>query len=132
MVKLGIALAAIVVLPLHATELRVACYSDGNECDVLKRAGGAVHRGQPGTTITVDQVPYKTILESLPVQLAAGNGPDIARVTDFGDDRAILARYPPHLPDAAYWERNFGATLAWMRTQPADQRHLRAADASSP
>ncbi len=31
--------------------------------------------GHAGTAVTVDQVPYKTILESLPVQLASGNGP---------------------------------------------------------
>jgi hypothetical protein len=29
-------------------------------------------------------VPYQAILENLPVQLAAGTGPDIAKVTDLG------------------------------------------------
>lgn len=104
-----------------AAELRVTCYSDGNECDVLKELSAQFTAAHPGTTIKVDQVAYKAILESLPVQLAAGNGPDIARVTDFGTVAPYLLDIRPHLPDPAYWDANFGPTLAWMRTDPADR-----------
>ncbi|HYZ64906.1 MAG TPA: ABC transporter substrate-binding protein [Acetobacteraceae bacterium] len=123
MLRLGIALAlaAIVHLPLQAAELRVACYSDGNECDVLKELAGPFTASHKGTTIVVDQVPYKAILESLPVQLAAGNGPDIARATDFGALAPYLLDVRPMLPDADYWEKNFGPTLAWMRPNQSDQ-----------
>ena len=121
MVRLGIALALVVTLPLQAAELRVSCYSDGNECDVLREIAVQFTASHKATTITIDQVSYKSILESLPVQLAAGNGPDIARVTDFGTLAPYLLDIRANLPDAAYWEKNFGSTLAWMRRDSADQ-----------
>lgn len=120
MVRLGMALALVVIWPLQAAELRVACYSDGNECDVLRAVAGQFTAAHKETTITVDQVSYKTILESLPVQLAAGNGPDVARVTDFGTMAPYLLDIAPMLPDVAYWEKNFGSTLPWMRANPGD------------
>jgi alpha-1,4-digalacturonate transport system substrate-binding protein len=120
MVRLGLAMAMTVALPLHAAELRVMCYSDGNECDVLREVAGQFTTSHQGTTVTVDQVPYKVILESLPVQLAGGNGPDIARVTDLGTLLPYLLDIRANLPDADYWEKNFGATLAWMRRDEAD------------
>ena len=39
--------------------------------------------------VVLDQVPYKAINENLPVQLASGQGPDMARVVDMGG----LSRY---------------------------------------
>lgn len=120
MIRVGLALALAVAMPVHAADLRVACYADGNECDVLKQVAGQFTAAHSGTTVTVDQVPYKTILESLPVQLSAGNGPDIARATDFGTLAPYLLDIRPLLPDADYWEKNFGSTLAWMRTGADD------------
>ncbi len=112
--------AALPILSAHAAGLRVMCYADGNECAVLRQIATTYTATHNDTTITVDQVPYKTILESLPVQLAAGNGPDIARVTDFGTMSPYLLDIGPMLPDRGYWEKNFGATLAWMRNGPDD------------
>jgi alpha-1,4-digalacturonate transport system substrate-binding protein len=111
MLPVGIALALAIALPAHAADLRVTCYADGNECDVLRQVAGQFTAAHSGTTVTVDQVPYKTILESLPVQLAAGNGPDIARATDFGTLAPYLLDIRPLLPDPEYWEKNFGSTL---------------------
>ncbi len=116
---LGLVIVAAVV-PTRAAELRVVCYADGNECEVLRQLGTKFTATYAGTAIAVDQVPYKTILESLPVQLASGNGPDIARVTDFGTMAPYLLDIGPMLPDRGYWETNFGATLAWMRQGPDD------------
>lgn len=128
MVRWGAALAAAAALlsvvgapGARAAELRVTCYSDGNECDVLRELSAGFTAAYPGTTVKVDQVAYKAILESLPVQLAAGNGPDIARATDFGTLAPYLLDLRPMLRDPAYWETNFGPTLAWMRTGPSDQ-----------
>ncbi len=112
--------ALLPILSAQAVELRVMCYADGNECDVLRQIGAGYTAAHGGTSVVVDQVPYKTILESLPVQLASGNGPDIARVTDFGTMAPYLLDIGPSLPDRDYWERNFAATLAWMRNGPDD------------
>ncbi|MCX8101949.1 MAG: ABC transporter substrate-binding protein [Geminicoccaceae bacterium] len=103
-----------------ATELRFMCYQDGNECDVAKVLLEDFHKANPDIRVTVDIVPYKAILESLPVQLAAGQGPDLARVTDLGGLNKYYLDIAPFV-NAAYWEENFGTTLPWFRSGPADK-----------
>ena len=66
-----------------AADVRVMCYQDSVECEVTAELAKRFEAQNPGTRIIVDNVPFKTILEQLPVQLAAGQGPDIARVTDL-------------------------------------------------
>ena len=87
--KLLLATAAIATLlgagsAKAATELRYTCYEDGNECQVMSELLDRFEADNPDITVVVDVVPYKAILESLPVQLAAGEGPDLGRVTDLG------------------------------------------------
>ncbi|MBP8149370.1 MAG: extracellular solute-binding protein, partial [Limnohabitans sp.] len=62
----------------QAGEIRVMCYQDGTECDVTADLAKRFEAQNPGTKVIVDTVPYKSIVEQLPVQLAAGQGPDIA------------------------------------------------------
>jgi alpha-1,4-digalacturonate transport system substrate-binding protein len=64
-------------LSAQAQEVRVMCYQDGVECEVTAELAKKFEAQNPGVKIVVDTVPYKTILEQLPVQLAAGQGPDI-------------------------------------------------------
>ena len=68
----------------QAQELRFMCSTDGNECEVIDDLVTRFEKDNPGVDVIVDTVPYKAILENLPVQLAAGSGPDIAKVTDLG------------------------------------------------
>jgi alpha-1,4-digalacturonate transport system substrate-binding protein len=103
-----------------AGEIRIACYSDGNECESTSTLAARFMKDNPDIKVTIDQMSFKAIQESLPVQLAAGQGPDIARTTDFGPIARYLFDLTPYLPDAPYWETNFGSTLDWMRTGPAD------------
>jgi alpha-1,4-digalacturonate transport system substrate-binding protein len=104
-----------------AADIRVSCYSDGNECEVTQILTQRFMQANPDIHVTIDTVPYKSIQESLPVQLAAGNGPDIARVTDFASVSRYFLDLRPLLPDVAYWEANFGPVLEWMRTSPTDK-----------
>lgn len=97
------------------TELRMAWYNDGIEGEVMQSLLDRFEEANPEISITLDVQPYKAILESLPVQLAAGNGPDIARVTDLGGLSQYYLDLTPHLSDAAYWEQNFGPFLEWLR-----------------
>ena len=67
-----------------AGEIRVQCYSDGNECEVTQDLAKKFEAQNSDVKVTVDKVPYKAVLEQLPVQLAAGEGPDIARAMTDG------------------------------------------------
>lgn len=116
-------LAAFATLPLaaQAADIRVMCYQDGIECEVTAAIAKRFEAQNPGTKVIIDTVPYKTIVEQLPVQLAAGQGPDIARVTDLGGLSKYYLDVRPHLKNAAYMETNFGSTLPWLRPTAADK-----------
>jgi len=112
----GLALAA----PADAqTTLRMTWYSDGVEGDVVRDLLARFERANPDIKVVVDQVPFKAVNENLPVQLAAGEGPDMARVVDLGGVARYTLDLRPHLKDAAYFETNFGPFLEWMRA-PGD------------
>ena len=121
------AIAAGVALTLStqvsAQELRVQCYSDGNECEVTADIAKRFEAANTGIKIVIDKVPYKAIVETLPVQLAAGEGPDIARVTDLGGLNKYYLDLTPHLSAARVkaWQDNFASTLPWFRAGPADK-----------
>jgi alpha-1,4-digalacturonate transport system substrate-binding protein len=76
----------------YAGEIRVACYSDGNECEVTQDLAKRFEAQNADVKVAVDKVPFKAIVEQLPVQLAAGEGPDIARVTELGG-LSVLPRH---------------------------------------
>lgn len=99
------------------TTVRIAWYSDGNEGEVLLDLLKRFEAANPGIKVAVDQMPFKAISETIPVQLASGQGPDMVRVTDFGGVARYALDLRPHLSDAAYWEKNFGPFLEWMRVE---------------
>ena len=103
-----------------AADIRIACYSDGNECPATKVLADRFMKDNADIHITIDEMPYKQILESVPVQLAAGNGPDVARVSDFAQVAPYQLDLTPYLKDAAYWQSAYGPVLDWMRTGPED------------
>lgn len=103
-----------------AVPIRVTCYSDGNECPVTKDLAERFMQQNPDVQVQVDEVPYSAILQSLPVQLASGNGPDIARVTSFATIAQYMLDLRPYLKDADRWEANFGPELDWMRRDASD------------
>ena len=105
---------------LGAAEVRYMCYQDNNECQVTQELLAPFEKQNPDIKVIVDTVPYKAILESLPVQLAAGEGPDMARVTDLGGLSKFYLDLTPHV-NAGYWQENFGPTLDWFRAGAADK-----------
>ncbi|MCR9138961.1 MAG: ABC transporter substrate-binding protein [Alphaproteobacteria bacterium] len=108
---------------LAETELRITWYNDGNEGEVMRDLLDRYEAANPDVKVTLDVVPYKAILESLPVQLAAGDGPDLARVTDLGGLSEHYMDLTPHISDPAYWEKNFGPFLKWLR-KPGDDSSI--------
>jgi len=111
----GLATAAV------AGEIRVACYSDGNECEVTQELAKRFEAQNTDVKVQIDKVPYKAIVETLPVQLAAGEGPDIARVTDLGGLSRYYLDITPYVKDPKAWEANFGQTQKWLRPTPGDK-----------
>jgi alpha-1,4-digalacturonate transport system substrate-binding protein len=117
------ALAAVAAAPAFAQELRVQCYSDGNECEVTGDIAKRFEAANSGAKIVIDKVPYKAVVETLPVQLAAGEGPDIGRVTDLGGLNKYYLDLSKHLSPAQQkaWNANFASTLPWFRASPDDK-----------
>ncbi len=94
-------------------ELRITWYDDGNEGVVLRDLLDRFEAENPGITVVVDTVAFNTILEQLPLQVEAGEGPDMARVTALTNAvyRENYLDLRPYLADAAYWEANFPALV---------------------
>lgn len=92
-------------------ELRFTYYADGVEAEVMQPLLDKFMAENPGITVVLDVVPYKTIDEQLPVQLESGTGPDLARITNFGAYKAKLLDLRPVLADSAYYEANFPAPI---------------------
>src|SRR5829696_4824234 len=101
------------------TTLRMTWYSDGNEGEVMSDLLRRFEEQNKDIKVVLDQVPFKAINENLPVQLAAGQGPDLARVADLGGVARYTLDLRPHLKDPTYFETNFGPFLEWMRV-PGD------------
>lgn len=127
LIRLGIAAVVLfasttfAAIQACAAEIRVACYSDGNECEATDELSARFMKDNPDIKVVIDRMPYKSILESLPVQLAAGNGPDVARVTIAGPVMKYFLDLAPYLKDPKYWEANFGAVLPWLRPNATDK-----------
>ena len=99
----------------QTTTLRMAWYSDGNEGEVMADLLKRFEEQNKDIKVVLDQVPFKAVNENLPVQLASGQGPDMARVVDMGGLSRYVLDMRPYLKDPTYWEQNFGQFLPWMR-----------------
>ena len=97
--------------PMEPVELRFTYYADGVEADVIKPLIDKFMAENPYITVVLDVVPYKTIDEQLPVQVETGEGPDLARITNFGAYKGKLLDLRPLLTDEAYFEANFPAPI---------------------
>jgi alpha-1,4-digalacturonate transport system substrate-binding protein len=92
-------------------------YDDGNEGEVLRDLLDRFEADNPDIRVVVDTVPYTTILEQLPLQVEAGEGPDIARVTNLPLLAGQYLDLRPYLEDPESWDENFPALLMQsMRT----------------
>jgi len=98
-------------VPPEPVELRFTYYADGVEADVMKPLLDKFTAENPHITVLLDVVPYKTIDEQLPVQVETGEGPDLARITNFGAYRGKLLDLRTVMSDAAYYEANFPAPI---------------------
>ncbi len=104
----------------YAGDVRIEWYSDGVEGQVMQDLIARFNKDHPDINVTLDEVSYQTIREQLPVQLAAGQGPDIARVTDLKTQDKYWLDLTPYVKDADFWRNNYGDQLDWMRPDGSD------------
>lgn len=118
----GVALAVLAsgAIAQDATEVRIMWYSDGNEGEVIADLLDRFEQNNPDIDIVLDNVAYQVIMEQLPIQLAAGEGPDIARVTNLKAQAEHWIDLRPHVADPAYWDENFGGRFDWIREDGSD------------
>ncbi len=112
-------------LTLTAASISLAAGAQAQEITVqaldefLRPVVDAFEAENPGTKVNLEVVSYQSVAESLPVQLASGGGPDISVVTDLGGLSKYYLDLTPYV-DQAYFERQFGMVLDWMRGEDAD------------
>lgn len=88
-------------------ELRFIWYDDGEEGAVMRDLLDRFEAENPDIKVVMDIVAYKTILEQLPIQVEAGEGPDIARATNMAVMACNYLDLRPYLKDPQYFEDNF-------------------------
>lgn len=101
-------------------EVRVMWYSDGIEGEVMQDLLDRFEKTHPEIDVVLDNVAYQVIQEQLPIQLASGKGPDIARVTNLKEQAEHWLDLRDYVEDPAYWEANFGGRFDWMRPDGSD------------
>lgn len=112
---LGALTISLAATTAFAGDVRIMWYSDGVEGEVMADLVGRFMKENPGINVILDNVAYKVIQEQLPVELEAGRGPDIARVTNIKALASHWLDLTPHIADKAYWQTNFGDQFDWMR-----------------
>lgn len=121
----AIALLLLLTVPLAVqaqdpVELRITWYDDGNEGEVLRDLLDRFEADNPDIRVVIDTVPYSSVLEQLPLQVEAGEAPDMARVTDFAAFRGHYLDLRPLVADAAYWDESFPVAVFDALRQEGD------------
>jgi alpha-1,4-digalacturonate transport system substrate-binding protein len=102
---------AIAAQAQDVVELRITWYDDGSEGTVLRDLLDRFEAENSDIRVIVDTVPYNATLEQLPLQVEAGEGPDMARVTNFDAYKGHYLDLRPLVADAAYWDESFPAAV---------------------
>ena len=76
--------AAAPITGASGQEIRLWAGDTGSGGALFEEMAKSFEEANPGVDVVVEEVSYQTIVESLPVQLEAGEGPDIAIITDLG------------------------------------------------
>ena len=132
MKKLTVVLLAllVVVLGVGATvaqdpvELRFMWYSDGNEGEVMQDLLDRFQADNADIAVVLDTVAYTAILEQLPIQVEAGEGPDLARITQFPSLAGNYLDLRPLLEDPDGYEAAFPSFVLASMREPGDETGL--------
>ncbi|MBZ0296911.1 MAG: sugar ABC transporter substrate-binding protein [Anaerolineae bacterium] len=117
-------LSAMPLVAQDAVELRITWYDDGNEGEVLRDLLDRFEADNPDITVVVDTVAYNSILEQLPLQVEAGEAPDMARITNLPGLRGYYLDLRPLLEDPDYFESSFPAAVLNAFREEGDMEGL--------
>lgn len=92
-------------------ELRFTYYADGIEAEVMRPLLDKFTAENPTITVVLDVVPYQTIDEQLPVQVETGQGPDLARITNFAAYKGKYLDLRTLVSDPDYYQANFPSPI---------------------
>jgi alpha-1,4-digalacturonate transport system substrate-binding protein len=98
----------------RAQEITVYCDDLGFGCPTMTPVVKRFEAENPGTTVKLETVAYQALVESLPVQLESGEGPDAAIITDLGGLSRYYLDLTPYV-DKANFEKEYSQTLQWLR-----------------
>ncbi|QPB23974.1 ABC transporter substrate-binding protein [Rhizobium sp. 007] len=98
----------------QAQELTVFCDDIGFGCLTMDPVVKRYESENPGVKVKLETVPYQSLVESLPVQLESGEGPDAAIITDLGGLSRYYLDLTPYV-NAANFEKEYSQTLQWLR-----------------
>ena len=105
-------------------ELRFMWYSDGNEGEVMQDLLDRFQEANPDISVVLDTVAYTAILEQLPIQVEAGEGPDLARITQFPSLAGNYLDLRPLLEDPDGYEAAFPSFVLDSMREPGDETGL--------
>lgn len=105
-------------------ELRFMWYSDGNEGEVMQDLLDRFEADNPDIDVVLDVVAYTTILEQLPIQVEAGEGPDLARVTQYPSLAGNYLDLTDYLADPEGFAAAFPESVLASMREPGDETGL--------
>ena len=98
----------------RAQEITVFCDDLGFGCPTMEPVVKRFEQENSGIKVKLEVVPYQSLVESLPVQLESGQGPDAAIITDLGGLSRYYLDLTPYV-DAANFDKEYHQTLQWLR-----------------
>ncbi len=106
-------------------ELRITWYDDGNEGAVLRDLLDRFEAENPDITVVIDTVDYaQGILQTLPLQIQAGEGPDMARITSFTGLTDFYLDMRDLVEDPEYWDESFPEVVMQAMRPEGDETGL--------
>jgi len=103
------ALAVGFVQAQDSVEVRMTWYDNNpREGEAMRAALDAFEADNPDIKVVMDIIDYaEGILKTLPLQIQAGEGPDIARITALTSWPDYYLDVGPYVADANYWTSSF-------------------------
>jgi len=96
-ILLSLVAALFATAAMAQTDIRFMWYDDGPQSETLQPLIDAFNEANPDINVILDVVPYSTIIDNLPNLVATGEGPDLAKITRFGDFAGNMLDLSPYV-----------------------------------